>query len=107
MYLNIATGPKPPLGVMLRNAAFILRHAPVAAKRAEHLFNSAAAYQGSIGATGRRAQALLDLGSLYRRQRRKAEARQCLTEAVEIFERVGATVFLQQAREGLAEVGPG
>lgn len=104
VYLNIATGPKPPLGVMLRNAAFILRHAPVAGKRAEHLFSSAATHFGAIGATGRRAQALLDLGTLYRHQRRKSEARQCLKEAVEIFERVGATAFLQQARHGLAEV---
>jgi class 3 adenylate cyclase/tetratricopeptide (TPR) repeat protein len=97
-YLHMATGPRPAMGVMVRNLGFVARHALTAARRAEALLLGAAEFYGATQAMGRRAQALLALGTLYRYRGRGPEAARCLDEACEIFERVGAHAFLQQAR---------
>jgi class 3 adenylate cyclase/tetratricopeptide (TPR) repeat protein len=96
-YQRLACAPRPRLGVMMRNLGFAARHALPAARRAETLLRGCADYYGSAQAPGRRAQALLALGSLYRHQRRQAEALACLNEAREIFEKVGAYAFLKNA----------
>ena len=52
------------------------------------------------------AWALLVKGRLLRRSKRRRSAAAALGEALEIFERLGAPAWADQAREELARVGP-
>lgn len=52
-----------------------------------------------------RARTLLALGSAQRRARRRRDARATLTEALSIFERLGADVWAQNARAELGRIG--
>ena len=103
-YQRLACGPRPAMGFMMRNMGFMMRnmgfaarHVLSAARRAESLLRGCAEFYGATQAPGRRAQALLALGTLYRHQGREAEAIACLSEAREILEKVGAYVFLREA----------
>jgi hypothetical protein len=57
---------------------------------------------GEIGARAVEAQVLMDLGRLRAAKGRKDEAHECLSKAVDLFEKCGADVYLEQAREELA-----
>jgi DNA-binding CsgD family transcriptional regulator/DNA polymerase III delta prime subunit len=50
------------------------------------------------------ARALLTAGEIRRRGRQKARARDALTEAVEVFDRLGARIWAERARSELARV---
>jgi DNA-binding CsgD family transcriptional regulator len=52
-----------------------------------------------------RARTLLALGATYRRGKQKAAARTTLDEAVVEFERLGAALWVQEARAQLARIG--
>ena len=52
-----------------------------------------------------RARTLLALGATYRRGKQKAAARTTLDEAVAEFERLGAALWVKQARAQLARIG--
>jgi DNA-binding NarL/FixJ family response regulator len=52
-----------------------------------------------------RGRALLALGSLQRRIKQRAAARASLTEAAEIFDRIGARLWAARARAELARIG--
>ena len=58
-----------------------------------------------IGARSVLGQAHLGLGLLHRAKGRKEKARESIYEAIEIFEEIGATGFLKQAREAMAALG--
>ncbi|HET9082972.1 MAG TPA: helix-turn-helix transcriptional regulator, partial [Candidatus Limnocylindrales bacterium] len=49
-------------------------------------------------------RALLTAGEIRRRARQKAQAREALTEAIAVFERLGARLWLERARSELARV---
>jgi DNA-binding NarL/FixJ family response regulator len=51
------------------------------------------------------ARTLLALGRAQRRQRRRSAARETLTEAVAIFDRLGARLWSEQTRAELARIG--
>ena len=105
LYLRMATGPRPSAATLLRNAGFVARHAPLAARRAESLLSEAADYFGSVRARAYRAQALHGLGTLCLHKRRTADAQRFLSEAADLFGQLGATGFLQQVRTALARTG--
>ena len=104
VYLNMVIGPPPPVAVMLKNVGFLVRHLPFAPRRAEALLGRAAAFYGEVGSPGFCAQALLDLGRLYKHRKRPERARECLRKAEALFESVGANAFLEQTRHALAEL---
>ena len=52
-----------------------------------------------------RGRTLVVLGSIRRRDKQKAPAREALEEAIELFERLGARLWIAKARAELARIG--
>jgi len=99
--LQIATGPKPSLSIMAKNIGFLVKNAPFATKKAEEHFHKAIESLKEIGARGYLGQAYLSLGRLYKARRKTDQARQCILEAINIFQESEAEGWLKQAREAL------
>ena len=105
VYLEIVRGEKQvPLFALIKNPGFILRHALLAAQRAEEYLIKAITFGKTIHAIGIVAQANLDLGILYILKKRKQEARQHLKEAIHVFDETGAHTFLKQAKAELVSI---
>ena len=102
IYFQIAAGEgSVSLSTILKNAIFLAKNLPVAAKRAEYHFNKAIDMAKEIGAKVIIGQAYLDLGLLHKAKKRKDEAKQCISKAIQVFKQTKAEVFLKQAREAL------
>jgi tetratricopeptide (TPR) repeat protein len=102
IYFQMATGAGPvKWSALLKNAVFLAKTLPVASKRAEYHFNKAVDLAQEIGARGIEGQAYLDLGLLYKTQKRKDQAQQYISKAIEVFEETSAEVFLKQARQAM------
>jgi tetratricopeptide (TPR) repeat protein len=99
--LQIATGPKPALSTMAKNVGFLVKSVPFAAKKAEEHFNRAIELLKEIGANGFLGYPYLSLGALYKASKRTDQARQCILEAINIFQECGAEGWLKQANEAL------
>lgn len=106
VYLQIVerAGPKS-LSVMARNIRFLLKAVPFASQKAEVHFNRAIEVAKEIRAKGTLGQAFLDLGLLHKEKKRTDQARECISEAIRIFEQCEAEIFLKQAKEALASMG--
>jgi DNA-binding NarL/FixJ family response regulator len=68
------------------------------------LDQAVAAYEG-VPLPFERGRALLALGSVQRRKRRRREARETLAVALGVFEELGAALCAQQARAELSRIG--
>ncbi|MFC1876851.1 adenylate/guanylate cyclase domain-containing protein [Thermodesulfobacteriota bacterium] len=98
IYFQIATGEGSlGISVILKNVVFLVRTLPVARKRAEYHFNKAIDMANETGAKGIMGQAYFDLGLLYKSQKRKNQAKQCISKAIQVFKKTKAEVFLKQA----------
>ena len=98
---QIATGPKPSLSIMAKNIGFLVKNVPFATKKAEEHFNKAIELFKEIGAKGYLGQVYLSLGLLYKASKRTDQARQCILEAIDIFQECEAGGWLKQANEAL------
>jgi len=105
IYSLTATGPKPSLANMAKNIGFIVKNVPVASRKTVDHFNRAIEVSKEIGAKGPLGLAYLDLGMFHKAKKRTDQARECLTEAIKIFEENQAHVYLKQAKEALASLG--
>jgi class 3 adenylate cyclase/tetratricopeptide (TPR) repeat protein len=74
-------------------------------KKAEEYFNIAIKTAGEIGAKSILGQAYLALGQLHKGKGKAEKARECISRAVDAFEKCEADVFLKQAKEALAALG--
>ena len=101
IYAQIATGPKPGLGIMAKNIGFLARNAPGAAKRAEEHFNEGIELCRKIDAKWFLGLAYIQLGLFFKAKKRNNRARECLSEAVGIFKECGARYNLEQAEGAL------
>jgi len=102
IYFQMATGAGPvKWSALLKNAVFLSKTLPVASKRAEYHFNKAVDLAKEIGAKGVEGQAYLDLGQLYKTQKKKDQAKQYISKAIQIFEETSAEGFLKQARQAM------
>jgi len=104
VYSQIAAGPTPAFSIMAKNIGFLVRNVPFAGKKAEEHFNKAIEVAKEIGAKNVLGQAYLDLGLLHEAKRRKDQARECLSEAINIFQECEAETYLKQAKEALASL---
>jgi class 3 adenylate cyclase/tetratricopeptide (TPR) repeat protein len=108
VYSQIAEGSGPiSLLTMTKNIGFLIKNVPFASKKAEEHFNRAIEVAKEIGAKGTMGMAYLDLGLLYRMKGKTEQARKCVSEAIQIFEKTEAEGFLKQSREALASIEEG
>jgi predicted ATPase/class 3 adenylate cyclase len=101
IYYQLAYGEKPSISILINNAGFLAKNVPFASRKAESYFNKAVASAKQCGAKGFQGMAYLGLGLLYKAKKRNAQAKQCISDAIEIFEECGAKVYLEQANEAL------
>lgn len=73
--------------------------------RAAALLERAVAEHASVGDALGRARALLALGIVRRRARRRGDARKAIEEAVAVFEECGARGWAERARSELGRIG--
>jgi class 3 adenylate cyclase/tetratricopeptide (TPR) repeat protein len=96
-------GPKT-LPLLAKNIALVIKSVPRAPEKAEYHLQKVIETAKQIGAKSILAQAYLDLGLLHKAKGRTEQARECITESIQIFEQCGADVFLKQAKEALASL---
>jgi tetratricopeptide (TPR) repeat protein len=97
-------GPKS-LSMMAKNIGFLAGRLPFAAKKADAHFKKAIEDAKEIGANGMLGQAYYNLGLLYKAKGRRAQALECLSEAVRLFQECEAEVYLKQVKNALASLG--
>ena len=100
-YYQLAYGEKPSMSVLIKNTGFLAKNVPFASKKAERYFNKAIQSAERFGAKGFQGMAYLGLGLLHKAQKRKSYAKECLSDAMKIFEECGAQVYLEQAKKAL------
>jgi len=104
IYAQIATGPKPGLGVIAKNIGFLAKNAPAAAKKSEEHFNRAIEISKNLNAKWFLGLAYTQLGLFFKAKRRNNRARECLSEAVQIFKECGARNNFEQAEGALLQL---
>jgi tetratricopeptide (TPR) repeat protein len=92
-----------PLSIA-RNIGFLVKNVPFADKKAAAHFNNAIEVAKEIGAISISGPAYLDWGLLHKAKKRKDQARECISKAIQIFEECEAEIYLKQAREALASI---
>lgn len=106
VYAQIAQGAGPrSLSFLAKNIWFLVKNVLFARKKAEHHFSKAIEVAREIGAKGVLGQAYLDLGLLHKTKGKKDKARECICEAVNLFEQCEAETHLRRAKEALKNVG--
>jgi predicted ATPase/class 3 adenylate cyclase len=101
LYYQIAYGETPSISIVLKNFGFLVKNVPFAAKKAENYFNRAIDSAKQFRAKGIEGIAGLDLGLLHKAKKRNNLAEKCISNAIRIFDQIGAEVRLQQAKEAL------
>jgi tetratricopeptide (TPR) repeat protein len=106
VYSTIARGGggKKDFSFLVKNIGFLLKTLPFARKKAVEHLSIAIKTAGEIGAKSLLGQAYLELGQLHRAKGKTEKARECITNAIDVFEKCEADVFLKQAREALASL---
>ena len=106
VYLQIVERAEPmSFSTVAKNIGFLVRNVPSAGKKAEEHFNKAIAVYEEIGTNGFLALAYLDLGLLYKTRKRTDQARQFISQAIQIFEECEAEEHLARAKEAFLSLG--
>ena len=106
VYLQIVQGEgERSLSTMFKNIGFLVKNVLFADKKAEDHFNKAIEVAKEIGAKTFQGTACLNLGLLHKAKKRTAQARKCMTEAVQLYEQCEAETSLKRAKEALASLG--
>jgi tetratricopeptide (TPR) repeat protein len=87
---------------MIKNIGFLIKNVPFARKKAETHFTKAIELAMEIGAKGLAGQSYLDWGILNKEKNRAIQAKECISEAIRIFENCESEVYLEQANKILA-----
>jgi tetratricopeptide (TPR) repeat protein len=98
-------GEKKDFSFLIKNIGFLIKNLPFAHKKAEEHLDIAIKMAGEIGAKSILGQAYLELGQLHKAKGKTEKASECITNAIEVFEKCEADVYLKQAREALAALG--
>jgi len=106
IYSKIAQGggEKKDFSFLVKNIGFLIKNLPFAHKKAEEHFTIAIKTAREIGAKSILGQAYLELGQLHKAKGKTENARECITNAIDAFEKCEADVFLKQAKEALASL---
>ena len=103
--LKIATGPRPSLSTLAKNAGFLAKSIPFAIKNAENHFYKTIKLLEEIGAVGFLGYPYLSLGLLYNSSKRTNQAKQCIVEAIDLFRACEAEEYVKQANKLLDSLG--
>ena len=102
VYLQMVQGgEKPRLSVLIKNMGFLIKNAPLAARKAEAHFNNASEQAKKYGNKGTLGNIYLNLGALHKARKREDKAKECITEAINIFKETESEGFLNQAKQAL------
>jgi class 3 adenylate cyclase/tetratricopeptide (TPR) repeat protein len=102
VFSQIAMGSEPiSLSKVFKNIGFLVKNVPFASKKAEAHFKKVIEVAEEMGAKTILGGAYLDLGLLHKAKKRTDKAKQCISEAVQLFEQCGVDLFLKQANEAL------
>lgn len=103
IYLQMVMGSESrSFSFIARNIGFLVKNVPFADRKAEAHFNRAIEVAHKIDAQSLLGQVKLDLGLLHHAKKRPEQARQCISEAIELFEDCQAGGFLERARNTLS-----
>jgi len=103
VYLQIVCRKgKKGISFLLRNAEFLMKNLPYVEKKAEDHFRSAIEVAQQIGAKNILAQSNMGMGLLSLEMNEISKAKEYLTEAVDLFRRCEAEVYITQAVAALA-----
>lgn len=107
IYSKIAQGggEKRGFSFFAKNIGFLITTVPFAHKKAEEHLDTAIKTAREIGANSYLGQAYLELGQLHKAKGKTEKARECISHAIDAFEKCEADVFLKQARDALAALG--
>jgi tetratricopeptide (TPR) repeat protein len=98
------SGSVSPLS-LVKNIGFLVKNVPFADKKADSHFNKAIEIAKEIGAKSVSGPAYLDWGLLHIAKKRKDQARECISKAIQIFEECKAENYLQKAEDTLQSLG--
>jgi class 3 adenylate cyclase/tetratricopeptide (TPR) repeat protein len=106
VFSQIAIGAEPiSLSKIFKNIGFLVRNVPFASKKAKGHFKEVIKVAGEMRAKPILGGVYLNLGLLHSAKKRKDQARECFSEAIQLFEQCEAEVYLKQAKEALASLG--
>ena len=98
----MAIGGKPiSASTIFKNIGFLVKKAAFAGQKAEAHFKKVIELAEEMGTKTILGGAYFNLGLLHTAKKRTDKARQCLSEAIKIFEKCEAEIFVQQAKEAL------
>ncbi len=89
------------LSKIFKNIGFLVKNVPFASKKAEGHFKKVIEVAGEMRAKTILGGVYLDLGLLHKAKKRTDKAKQCISDAIKIFEECGAEVYLEQAKEAI------
>jgi class 3 adenylate cyclase/tetratricopeptide (TPR) repeat protein len=105
-YLQIVERAAPmSFSTITKNIGFLVKNVPFASKKAEEHFSKSIEVAKEIGAKGTLGQAYLGLGLLHKATKKKNQALDCISQAIQIFEECSADGPEKQAKEVLASLG--
>jgi predicted ATPase/class 3 adenylate cyclase len=104
-YLQMVERAAPmSLSTMAKNIGFLAKNVPFASKKAEEHFNKVIKVADEMGAKGILGQAYLGLGRLHQATKKRQQASDCISRAVQLFEECGTEGPLKKAKEALASL---
>jgi hypothetical protein len=102
VFSQIAARAEPiSLSKIAKNIGFLVKNVPFASKKAEIHFKKVIEVAEEMGTNTILGGVYLDLGLLHKARKRPDKAKQCISEAIKIFEQCEAEIFLHQAKEAL------
>jgi tetratricopeptide (TPR) repeat protein len=94
-------GSVSPLS-LVKNIGFLVKTVPFADQKASTHFNKAIEIANELGAKSVTGPAYFDWGLLHKAKKRKVQARECISRAIQIFEECEAGLYLKHAQDELA-----
>lgn len=105
LYLQIVLGEGPKtLTFFAKNIAFLIKSFPRASEKADYHLHKTISIAKEIGAKYILGQSYLNLGLLHKAKKEIDQARECISEAIKVFEQCETKILLKQAKETLASL---
>lgn len=105
VYLQMVEKSQPiSLSTVSKNFGFLIKTLPFAAQKAESHFLRVIEFSKKYGSKHYLGLAFLDLGYVHKAKKRPDKAKECFSEAIQIFEMYEMIEFLKQAQEALASL---